>query len=143
MPTITLPASMNSAAVLTCIRDGANVETVAQINQLANVGGQITASGQLVTVGCVDAKEAVVALSGTFSGLGLAFEASLDGSNWYPVPAVRSSNVDPTNIGETASGTISEARAWKIDTSSWSYIRVRATDYVAGTASILFGFNAN
>jgi len=140
MSNIALPISLGSAKVMTFQRvDGAdteNIQAVANVNPLAVLTGQITANGQTVEFDVVDAITAVISATGTYGSVAIAFEATIDGTNWFAVMGVQTDEA----IFATASGTLSStARAWEFGVSGFAKIRVRATAYTSGTMTITCG----
>ena len=140
MSNIALPISLGSAKVMTFQRvDGAdteNIQAVANVNPLAVLTGQITANGQTVEFDVVDAITAVISATGTYGSVAIAFEATIDGTNWFAVMGVQT---DAATFA-TASGTLSStARAWEFGVSGFAKIRVRATAYTSGTMTITCG----
>jgi hypothetical protein len=92
----------------------------------------ITANGQSVVWDVGDGvTNAVFHCSGTFAGANCTFEGTIDGTNWFPTDAVRSSG----NVTETATGVLGAAPAYSWDVSCGGYakIRVRATAFTSGT----------
>lgn len=134
---ITLPSSVQNAVVHTVLRGGEHVQAVVPVNAYTTATGNITATGQTVQANCVDANFAVIAVTGTFS-LTLAFEVSLDGSNWFPVQATR---VDSATI-ETSSGAITAARAWEVSVAGFAFVRARCTAYTSGTGAVAIALSS-
>lgn len=85
-----------------------------------------------VTMGAYDG--ITVAVSGTYAGVNLTFEASNDNAIWFAVQGIRSD----TNIAEATSGvlTANATRAWDIDLGEALYFRVRSTAWTSGSAAI-------
>lgn len=103
----------------------------------ATTTGNITASGNTVVVDTTRQSGVTVQVTGTFAGLNMIFEASIDGGTTYnTIQAARSSS----NVVETTSGVISANPGyfWKIAAFNATNVRVRATAFVSGTAVILF-----
>lgn len=99
--------------------------------------GNITASGNTVVVDTTRQSGVTLQVTGTFVGLNMIFEASIDGGTTYnTVQAARSS----ANVVETTSGVISANPGyfWKIAAFNATNVRVRATAFTSGTAVILF-----
>lgn len=102
---------------------------------LDTVTGTITASGQSVAADVSRASNISVHIIGTFAGLNVTFEGSLDGTNWFGVQAVR------TNAAtiETTSGVVANtlAYAWELSVNAFGNFRVRATAWTSGTATVV------
>ena len=140
MSNITLPNSLGNAKIMTFTRlDGSDLESIqaiANVNPLPVVTGQITGNGQTVAFDVTDAVTAVIAASGTYGSVAIAFEVTLDGANWFPIMGVQA---DAATFA-TASGTLSStARAWEFGVSGFTRIRVRSTAYTSGTMVVTCG----
>lgn len=95
--------------------------------------GSITASSQSLPLGVPQNSGTVVlSLSGTFGGHNVAFEGTVDGTNWFGVQAVRTN----ANVIEASSGALSAAPAygWRINSNGLTGLRVRSTAHSSGTA---------
>lgn len=106
-----------------------------------SVSGSITANAQTVQIDSKRIGNAVLMASGTFAGINLAFEASLDGTSWFAVQGARTN----ANIIESTSGVLSAtpAYAWEFGAASYSFLRVRATAFTSGTMSVVWSGGAN
>jgi hypothetical protein len=140
MSNITLPNSLGNAKIMTFTRlDGSDVESiqaVANVNPLPVLAGQITVNGGTVEFDIADAVTLVLAVTGTYGSVAIAFEASIDGTNWFPVMGVQT---DAATF-VTASGTLSSTnRAWEFGVSGFARFRVRATAYTSGTMVVTCG----
>jgi len=99
--------------------------------------GNITASGQSVTVDCSRQSGVTMQITGTFSGLNGVFEASIDGGTTYnAIQAVRSNS----NTVELTTGVLSANPGYFYRIASFNalLIRFRATAFTSGTAVITF-----
>lgn len=137
MSNIQLPSTLGSKKVLTFQRvdgtDTCDIQGIVDVNPYALVTGSITVNGGTVQLDCSDAGLLVFQASGTYGSVAIAFEASIDGSNWHSIPATRADRT----ATETASGTLSNtARAWLVDVNGFKLFRVRATAYTSGSMSI-------
>lgn len=140
MSNITLPNSLGNAKVMTFTRmDGSDLEqiqAIANVNPLEVLTAQIIANGQSFEIDVADTATLVVAVSGTYGSVAVAFEGSVDGLNWYPVMGVQVDSV----VFATASGTLSNtSRAWEFGTSGFMKFRVRSTAYTSGTMVVNAG----
>lgn len=106
-----------------------------------SVSGSITANGQTVQIDSKRIGNAVLMVSGTFAGINLIFEASIDGTSWFTVQGARSN----ANIIESTSGSLSAtpAYAWEFGASSYSFLRVRSTAFTSGTMNVIWSGGAN
>lgn len=103
--------------------------------ELADTTGNITAVGQSVSAGVSRASNVVIYVTGTFAGVNLTFEASIDdGASWFAVQAVRSN----ANTVELVTGVLSAAPAyaWELSVNAYSNVRTRATAWTSGTAVV-------
>jgi len=140
MSNITLPSSLGNAKVMTFQRvdgpDTEQIQAIANVNPLAVLTGQITGNGQTVEFVVVDAVTAVIAATGTYSSVAIAFEATIDETNWF---AIAGAQTDAATFA-TASGTLSStALAWEFGVAGFAKIRVRSTAYTSGTMMIACG----
>ena len=92
----------------------------------------ITANGQSIVFDVRNLNTIKFAPKGTFAGVNVAFEASLDyGQTWVTVQAVRSNS---TTV-EAASGVLSAAPAYnyRAEMSGYTDFRIRSTAFTSGT----------
>ena len=97
--------------------------------------GNITNTGQSVTLDVTNAQSVVVGIDGTFAGVNVIFEAQLaGGTTWYNVTGGRSN----ANTAEANSGVLGAAPAytWEFSTSGYASFRVRSTAWTSGTAVV-------
>ena len=96
--------------------------------------GNITTASGTVTANISRASNVMIQVAGTYAGVNLTFEGSVDnGTTFFIVQAVRSD----ANTIETTSGVIaSTTRAWELSVNAMTNVRVRSTAYVSGTAAI-------
>lgn len=140
MSNIALPNSLGNAKVMTFQRvdgpDTENIQAVANVNPLAVLTGQIIGNAQAVEFDVLDAATAVIAVTGTYASVAVAFEGTIDGTNWFSIMGVQT---DAATFA-TASGTLSSTnRAWEFGVSGFAKIRVRSTAYTSGTMVITCG----
>lgn len=106
--------------------------------------GAFTGTGQ--TFGPFDCSQYVSGLLfvyGTYSGVNLIFESSLDGSNWGPVNVALYGS---TSTLASSSGTTPAANAsqpYQLAIGAWNYFRVRSSAYTSGTMNLQLAFDAN
>jgi hypothetical protein len=94
--------------------------------------GTITASAQTVAIDSSGAATVVLWISGTWVA-DLEFEGTVDGANWKYVYAHGLDNASRLQI--TSSALVGDDR-WVIPCSGYKQIRVRASAYTSGTASV-------
>ena len=95
--------------------------------------GNITASAQTIPVVLGELKFVSLDISGTYGSVALAFEASLDGTNYRSIHMAR---VDANTV-ETATGTISNTtRTWEVHCGAATHFRVRSTAWASGTMAV-------
>lgn len=137
--TVTLPQSVAGAKLAMQQRqvgaEMALVQEVVPVNPFGQVTGNITDAGQAVQAGVTDAGLVVFQVSGTYAGVQLTFEASLDGSRWFAITARRSDRT--TQESATGAMSANTTRAWSADVNGFVYFRVRATNHASGTAAIV------
>lgn len=93
--------------------------------------GTITADGGAVTVDARNAGSVAVQITGTWTAT-LAFQASVDGSNFFSV------NGYVPSTGASASSTTANGQ-WAINTAGFALFRVVCTAYTSGTATVNIG----
>jgi hypothetical protein len=153
------PGSSGAAIATTSITRDSTTEQM----QLINIGDPVTgtavnvnSSGELlvanqnyssvVTTGSITSATSVVSAStvglptvnftihGTYAGVNVTFEASDDGTNFYPINCARSDNT----ANELTSGvlTANQSRSWAANVIGFTSFRVRATAWTSGTANV-------
>jgi hypothetical protein len=95
--------------------------------------GTITTNASIVTLPTRDYAIATVTVHGTYAGVGIVFEFSDDGTNWYPDTCSRS-DTPVQETGETLAS--NAALSWDCGVVATSNFRVRATAYSSGTATV-------
>jgi hypothetical protein len=124
------------------IGDGANAGRVAGVEALGNKnaldinlagssGGVAQVSGTLSS-GTANVAATVsnsgngtiVMFGGTYTALAVVFEATVDGTNWFPIDAVRS---DGSAIVLSEQFAAAGIRAWNFMATGYSQVRIRAT----------------
>jgi hypothetical protein len=101
--------------------------------------GSITSATSAVPVNVSRVSNVMVYVAGTFSGVNVTFEGSLNSTNgtdgnWFAIQAVRSN----ANTIETTSGVLGAAPAygWELSVNGLNWFRVRATAWTSGTANV-------
>lgn len=109
---------------------------VSRVSSLTLTTGTITTSASVVTAttDIPNCGSVTVVIAGTYAGVNVSFEASLDGTTWVGLIGQR---VDSYVI-ETTSGvlTANTTRAWDFPLPGFAQFRVRATAYTSGTANV-------
>ena len=105
-----------------------------QPGDISSTTGTITTASSTVTSNVSRASNVMIQVTGTYAGVNMTFEGSIDsGTTYFTVQAVRSD----ANTIETTSGVIaSTTRAWELSVNAMTNVRVRSTAYTSGTASI-------
>jgi hypothetical protein len=108
-----------------------------KVQALTQTSGSITTSSSTVTA-TTDVSNAgtiTVCIFGTYAGVNAAFEASPDGTNWFPIIGQR---LD-AHVTETTTGVLpsNQSRAWDIPIPGPTQFRVRATAWTSGTANVV------
>lgn len=127
------------------IQDGGNSITVdgtvtASLAATVSTTGNITASAQTIPVTLGEQKFVTLDISGTYGSVALAFEISLDGTNYR---AVAMSRIDANTV-ETVTGTISSTtRTWEAHCGAATHFRVRSTAWTSGTMAVRINNSAS
>ena len=140
-------ASVKPASTAAVTGDSALVTTphpsgiqVVQGYQPTTTTGSITASsgaGSIVGPITMQGINVVtVGVYGTYTGVTFVFEATSDGTNWFPV---QGSRVDNGLVGTGLITGSTANLAWDIPVGAWSQFRVRATAFGTGPASVFIG----
>ena len=117
------------------------VKVATQPASVDSASGNITASGQNVSIKCGRFGNIAVSMVATaLTGHNVSFECSNNSTtgtdgNWYSVQAVRSN----ANTVEIASGvlTATPVYMWHVNVGDYQYFRVRATAHTGGTAAYI------
>lgn len=95
--------------------------------------GNVTASGQTVAISASASTAFIVALRGTYLGLSFVFEATPDGTNYYPVVGVRT---DTGTVDSGGTGWSNAVQMWEVYAPGQNTFRVRSTALSSGTANV-------
>ncbi len=105
-------------------------QAVVPVEPVGQITGTLGALNAAVEADTSISNTVVVAVTGTFN-LTLAFEGTLDGTNWLPLPAMNHSNrAMYTALAATV------AAMYTLPTMGLAKIRVRASAYTSGSAAI-------
>lgn len=98
--------------------------------------GNVTTAASTVFVNTTRFSNLMIHCKGTFAGVNVTFEGSLDSTNgtdgtWFGVQAIRSN----ANTIETTTGVLgaAPAYAWELSVNALTFFRVRATAWTSGT----------
>jgi hypothetical protein len=97
--------------------------------------GTITASAQTISMDVTRQSNVAIYYTGTFAGINLTFEASVDGgTNWFAVAAVRTNSATV----ELTTGVLSAAPAYahEVSVNAYTNFRVRSTAWTSGTMTV-------
>jgi hypothetical protein len=109
--------------------------TIVQGQQSTLQSGTITTATSTVTnTGATNYNLATIAVTGTYAGVTAVFEGSPDGTNWF---AIQGQQTDTGAAGTGFTTLTNTTRAWDVFIGAWTQIRVRATAWTSGTATIL------
>lgn len=136
-----------SGASAVNIQDGGNSITVdnagtfpVQLNaSQTTTTGSITTSTTTITVTDLAGVGAVtVGIFGTYAGVNVTFEMSLDGTNWVVAIAVPANSIAPTPIAGTTGVLVTNStNVWNVSPLlGVAQFRVRATAFGSGSASV-------
>lgn len=102
----------------------------------AAITGNVTSATSTVFANTTRFSNLMIHCKGTFAGVNVTFEGSLDSTNgtdgtWFTVQAIRSN----ANTIETTTGVLgaAPAYAWELSVNALTYFRVRATAWTSGT----------
>lgn len=105
----------------------------------ANTTGNITASAQtIVATDLTGIGSVTVQFSGTFVGVNVTFEATADGTTWFPVQGMNQSTGSLTTAGAT--GVLASSTTVVFTVSpllGHSQFRVRSTAFTSGSAAVV------
>lgn len=117
-----------------------------------NITGNLTAAqataGTTVAGGTVTASDlrgigsATIQISGTYAGVTLIIETSIDGTNWVALPFINIGTVNPTPVTSVAPGTNAVAIYNVGPLLGVAYLRVRASAWTSGSAAIIIDLSA-
>lgn len=129
-------ASLASIDANTPALENGRVPVATRAASIPAVTGTITANGQTISADVSQASNLVAYVTGTFSTVNVAFEASIDGTSWFQIQGVRSN----ANTIESATGNLSAAPtyAWEFSVNAYSNFRIRATAFTSGTQNWRF-----
>lgn len=98
--------------------------------------GNVTTATSTVFINTTRFSNLMIHCKGTFAGVNVTFEGSLDSTNgtdgtWFGVQAIRSN----ANTIETTTGVLAAAPAyaWELSVNALTFFRVRATAWTSGT----------
>lgn len=137
------PVAVKPASTAAVAADPALVVAVSPNNTIATtrgpatdrqVNGTIAALNAAVTISAQGLGDLGVQIIGSWSAT-LAFEATIDGSDWYAVSAYPISTGSSGITSTTANG------QWKVLAAGNAQVRVRASAYTSGTATVYFEGN--
>lgn len=104
-----------------------DVNLAASASNLAQTSGTLTAVGSTVVASVGNqGNGTIVLLGGTYTALTLAFEGTLDGTNWFPIDVVRSDGTAVINGAYGEQFTAAGVRAWNFMAPGYTQVRVRA-----------------
>lgn len=121
---------------------GGNVAVISgtlSVAAAASLTGTTSTTGAIVAPVGTSGNGTFVLGSGTYTALTLAFEASLDGTLWFPIDGTRT---DGSQVDLTPAFSVAGVRAWNYIAPGYQYVRVRAsaiTQTVAPTIYITQG----
>ncbi|MGL4176103.1 MAG: hypothetical protein ACRCSN_08485 [Dermatophilaceae bacterium] len=145
LPVDSAPVAVRRDADTASVVDGAahalntdqagRLKVAVQPGDIAPVVGTITSATSTVVADVSRASNVVIDVDGTFAGVNFTFEGQVPGGlTWKTLQAVRSN----ANTIETASGVLgaSPAYSWELSVNGYTSVRVRATAWTSGTATV-------
>jgi len=132
---VVLGDPVTTANVLTINANGSI--PIQGLQPAANTTSLTTATSVLGPINVTQLNVATVSVAGTYTGVNFTFEQSTDGgTTWY---ATAGSRTD-TGVIESVSGILSSTvRAWDIPVGGATHLRVRATAWASGSATVVVG----
>ena len=130
-------ATMANSAPVVIASNQSSVQTQLATDLLPT-SGTITTAASVVTVTDLSGVGSVsVQISGTYAGVNVTFEASLDGTIWNAIPAQQASSINPSMVTTTGVLTTNSTNVWNVaPLLGQQQFRVRATAYTSGTANV-------
>jgi hypothetical protein len=127
---VVVPGGVGDADIATFSASGS--KTMLDVNFAGSAGGAATVTGALTgsgisvstAIGSSGNGTIVILASGGSVNVPVAFEASLDNTNWVPIDAVRT---DGTRIDITTTLPANGVYAWNYIAPGYQYVRVRQT----------------
>ncbi len=117
------------------------LKTASAPAQYTAATGNITANGETIPVDVTQVSNIMAHCFGTFTGVNVTFEGSLNSTNgtdgnWFAIQAVRTN----ANTVETTTGVLGAAPAygWEFSVNALKWFRARATARTSGTQSWVF-----
>ena len=116
-----------------------NVVPVINASPQANTTGNITTSTTTITATDMSGVGSVsVQISGTYAGVNVTFEATVDGTNWISIPALQIGSIGtaPSPISGVLTG--NSLNVYNVSPLlGVTQFRVRATAYTSGSAAVI------
>jgi len=104
----------------------------------ATAGTITTSTSTVVATDLSGVGAATVQISGTYAGVNVTFEGTLDGTIWFTIPAQQATTATPTIVTATGVLTTNSTNVWNVaPLFGVQQFRVRATAYTSGTANVL------
>lgn len=110
-------------------KNAQDVNLAASGGGVAAITGTLSGSGVSVGGACnLSGNATVIAWGGTYTNLPIAFEASYDNTNWFPIDATPANGYNPVTAALlTANLAANAAVAWNLTLPGYQYVRVRQT----------------
>lgn len=102
------------------------------------ITGSLTAPGQTVVCTTDGALYCAWKIVGTYTGLRLAFEGSLDNSNWWTLGATRSTDAASFETATLSADSPDPLYSWFLRYGPFPYVRVRCLAITSGQADVYF-----
>lgn len=130
------PTADNGDYALLNLDEEGRLKVASKPASYAPTVGNVTSATSTVFINTSRFSNLMVHCKGTFAGVNVTFEGSLDSTNgtdgtWFGVQAIRSN----ANTIETTTGVLgaAPAYAWELSVNALAYFRVRATAWTSGT----------
>ena len=135
-PTVRSTTSVAADVAAVVMSHPAGITYIQGVQSTPITGSITSASSVIGPINAASFNVATIGIYGTYTGVSCVFEASTDNTNWF---TLQGSRVDNGTIGTGISLGSTGNYAWDLSVGAWNYIRVRATAWTSGTASVFIG----
>lgn len=134
-------STMANSAPITIASDQTSVKTRLSAPQADVTGNITTAATSITATDLIGVGSATIQISGTYAGVSVIFEASMDNTNWIPIKAqVVGGATAPATTAVLATNSTNQ---FNVSPLLGQYqFRVRSTAYTSGTAAVIISLSA-
>jgi len=131
-------ATMANSQPVVIASDQSTLKTKLATDINPTTGNITTATSVVTATNLSGAGAATIQISGTYVGVNVTFEATVDGTIWIPIFAQQASSATPTVVSTTGVLTTNSTNIWNVSPLlGQQQIRVRATAWTSGTAVVI------